>query len=71
MKADAAAAECLDAPIAALHRDLFLEANPIPSKWALARMGMIVSGIRLPLTELSAQYQPAVLAALSTAGLLS
>jgi 4-hydroxy-tetrahydrodipicolinate synthase len=71
MKADAAAAERLDAPIAALHRDLFLEANPIPSKWALARMGMIESGIRLPLTELSAQYQPAVLAALSTAGLLS
>jgi 4-hydroxy-tetrahydrodipicolinate synthase len=71
MKADAAAAERLDAPIAALHRDLFLEANPIPSKWALARMGMIEGGIRLPLTELSAQYQPAVLAALSTAGLLS
>jgi 4-hydroxy-tetrahydrodipicolinate synthase len=71
MKADAAAAERLDAPIAALHRDLFLEANPIPSKWALARMGMIEGGIRLPLTELSVQYQPAVLAALSTAGLLS
>jgi len=71
MKADAAAAERLDEPIAALHRDLFLEANPIPTKWALARMGMIESGIRLPLTELSAQYQPAVLAALSTAGVLS
>ena len=71
MKADAAAAESLDEPIAALHRDLFLETNPIPTKWALARMGMIVSGIRLPLTELSAQYRPAVLAALSTAGVLS
>jgi 4-hydroxy-tetrahydrodipicolinate synthase len=71
MKADAAAAERLDAPIAALHRDLFLEANPIPTKWALARMGMIESGIRLPLTELSAQYQAAVLAALSTARLMS
>src|SRR6266702_3235594 len=71
MKADAAAAERLDAPIAALHRDLFLEANPIPTKWALARMGMIESGIRLPLTELSARHQPAVLAALSTAGVLS
>ena len=71
MKADAAAAERLDAPIAPLHRDLFLEANPIPSKWALARMGMIEGGIRLPLTELSAQYQPAVLAALNIAGLLS
>jgi 4-hydroxy-tetrahydrodipicolinate synthase len=71
MKADAAAAERLDEPIAALHRDLFLEANPIPTKWALARMGMIESGIRLPLTELSAKHQPAVLAALSTAGVLS
>jgi 4-hydroxy-tetrahydrodipicolinate synthase len=71
MKADAAAAERLDKPIAALHRDLFLEANPIPSKWALARMGMMESGIRLPLTELSAQYQPAVLAALTEAGALS
>ena len=70
MRGDAVAAERLDQPIAALHRDLFLEANPIPSKWALMRMGMIESGIRLPLTELSAQYQPAVLTALSTAGVL-
>ena len=71
MKGDAEAAESLDEPIAALHRDLFLEANPIPAKWALTRMGLIQGGIRLPLTELSAQHQPAVLAALSTAGLLS
>jgi dihydrodipicolinate synthase/N-acetylneuraminate lyase len=70
MRGDAVAAERLDQPIAALHRDLFLEANPIPSKWALMRMGMIGSGIRLPLTELSAQYQPVVLAALTTAGVL-
>jgi 4-hydroxy-tetrahydrodipicolinate synthase len=71
MNGDAVAAERLDEPIAALHRDLFLEANPIPAKWALMRMGMIGSGIRLPLTELSAQYQPAVLAALATAGVLN
>jgi 4-hydroxy-tetrahydrodipicolinate synthase len=71
MRGDAAAAEQLDEPIAALHRDLFLEANPIPAKWALMRMGMIGSGIRLPLTELSAQYQPAVLDALATAGVLN
>lgn len=71
MKGEADLAERLDAPIAALHRDLFLEANPIPAKWALARMGMMESGIRLPLTELSARYQPAVLAALSTAGVLN
>ena len=70
MRQNAAEAERLDQPIAALHRDLFLEANPIPTKWALARMGLMEGGIRLPLTELSAQYQPAVLAALSTAGVL-
>jgi 4-hydroxy-tetrahydrodipicolinate synthase len=71
MRGDAAAAAQLDEPIAALHRDLFLETNPIPAKWALMRMGMIGSGIRLPLTELSAQYQPAVLAALAMAGVLN
>jgi 4-hydroxy-tetrahydrodipicolinate synthase len=60
----------LDAPLAALHRDLFLEANPIPVKWALAQAGKIERGIRLPLTELSADYQPAVLAALSRAAAL-
>jgi 4-hydroxy-tetrahydrodipicolinate synthase len=70
MRPDAAEAERLDAPIEALHRDLFLEANPIPAKWALARMGIIESGIRLPLTELSATHQPAVLAALATAGVV-
>jgi 4-hydroxy-tetrahydrodipicolinate synthase len=70
MAGDAEAAERLDESIVSLHRDLFLESNPIPSKWALERMGLIQSGIRLPLTALSAKYQPAVLAALSTAGLL-
>ena len=57
----------LDAPLAALHRDLFLEANPIPVKWALAQAGRIEGGIRLPLTELSAVHQHAVLAALQRA----
>jgi 4-hydroxy-tetrahydrodipicolinate synthase len=71
MNGDAAGAERLDAPITALHSDLFLEPNPIPTKWALVQMGLIQSGIRLPLTELSAQYRPAVLAALSTAGVLN
>jgi 4-hydroxy-tetrahydrodipicolinate synthase len=60
----------LDAPLAALHRDLFLEANPIPVKWALAQAGRIERGIRLPLTELSAAHQPAVLAALQRAATL-
>ena len=70
MRGDYATAEKLDAPLAALHRDLFIEANPIPTKWALARMGLIGEGIRLPLTPLSAASQPAVLAALQGAGVL-
>jgi len=70
LRGDHAAAETLDAPLTALHRDLFVEANPIPSKWALARMGLMGEGIRLPLTPLSAAAQPVVLAALRGAGLV-
>jgi 4-hydroxy-tetrahydrodipicolinate synthase len=46
----------LDARLAGLHRALFVEANPIPVKWALHEMGMIDVGIRLPLTPLSDGY---------------
>ena len=63
-------AKRLDAGLSALHRDLFVEANPIPVKWALERMGLIPSGIRLPLTRLSADQQPVVEAALKAAGLV-
>ena len=54
----------------ALHQNLFIEANPIPVKWALHAMGMIGTGIRLPLTVLSAQYQPIVRDALKKADVL-
>jgi 4-hydroxy-tetrahydrodipicolinate synthase len=70
LRGDHGVAETLDAPLAALHQDLFIEANPIPSKWALARMGLMGEGIRLPLTPLSAGSQPAVLAALRGARVL-
>ncbi|MBF0257024.1 MAG: 4-hydroxy-tetrahydrodipicolinate synthase [Gammaproteobacteria bacterium] len=60
----------LDRPLAELHQKLFVEANPIPVKWALAEMGLIPTGIRLPLTWLSSAAQPVVRAALQTAGLL-
>jgi 4-hydroxy-tetrahydrodipicolinate synthase len=69
-RGDRESAAHLDASLAALHRDLFLEANPIPVKWALAQAGRIERGIRLPLTELSAAHQPAVLAALRRAATL-
>ncbi|MFE8071472.1 4-hydroxy-tetrahydrodipicolinate synthase [Marinobacteraceae bacterium S3BR75-40.1] len=53
-----------------LNRKLFLEANPIPVKWALQQMGMIGEGIRLPLTPLSEEYHEEVLEALRFAGVL-
>ena len=70
MRGDHDSAARLDAPLAALHRDLFVEANPIPVKWALAQAGRMERGIRLPLTELSAACQPTVLAALRQAAAL-
>ncbi|MGH8294466.1 MAG: 4-hydroxy-tetrahydrodipicolinate synthase [Steroidobacteraceae bacterium] len=70
IRGDRDCAARLDAPLAPLHRELFLETNPIPVKWALAQAGRIGRGIRLPLTELSAGRQPAVLAALRQAAAL-
>jgi 4-hydroxy-tetrahydrodipicolinate synthase len=66
---DAATAAAADAPLAALHRELFCEANPIPVKWALAERGLIRAGIRLPLTPLASAYHPRLRAALDAAGL--
>ena len=53
-----------------LHNKLFVEPNPVPVKWALAQMGRIPPGIRLPLAPLGADFQPAVVAALREAGVL-
>lgn len=64
---DAALAGELDSQLADLHRDLFIESNPIPVKWALLRMGLIGPGIRLPLTPLSPEAQPKVEAAMRRA----
>ena len=60
----------LDAPLSSLHRDLFVESNPIPVKWAVAKQGLCDGTLRLPLTELSAANQPAVEAALTKASAL-
>ena len=54
-----------------LHKHLFVEANPIPAKWALHRMGRMGEGLRLPLTPLAPQYHDTVLAALREAGCVS
>ena len=53
-----------------LHKKLFVESNPIPVKWALVEMGLIDSGIRLPLTPLSGGFQEPVRSAMRTAGVL-
>ncbi|HEX6993541.1 MAG TPA: 4-hydroxy-tetrahydrodipicolinate synthase [Gammaproteobacteria bacterium] len=66
---DRARAEQLDALLRALHRDLFVESNPIPVKWALEQMGLIGPGIRLPLTRLSEPCHGVVRAALAAAGI--
>jgi 4-hydroxy-tetrahydrodipicolinate synthase len=67
-RGDRAGAAKLDARLAALHRDLFVETNPIPVKWALAQMGLMEGALRLPLTELAPAYTSVVTAALKSAG---
>ncbi|MEE4251673.1 MAG: 4-hydroxy-tetrahydrodipicolinate synthase [Alcanivoracaceae bacterium] len=67
---DAGLARSLDAKINLLHRDLFVESNPIPVKWALHQMGMIDSGIRLPLTPLSPAAQQILRGTMTSCGLL-
>ncbi len=66
---DLAAARVLDADLQLLHRDLFVEANPIPVKWAVARMGLIGNTIRLPLVELSPAHHDTVVCAMRAAGI--
>jgi 4-hydroxy-tetrahydrodipicolinate synthase len=54
-----------------LHKNLFLESNPIPVKWALHRMGRIAEGIRLPLTPFAPQYHETLASSLREAGCLA
>jgi 4-hydroxy-tetrahydrodipicolinate synthase len=54
-----------------LHRNLFVEANPIPVKWAVSRLGKMKNSLRLPLTPLSQGAQPIVEAAMRQAGILN
>ena len=62
-------ARALNNKLLRLHVDLFVEANPIPVKWAVAKMGLIDSGIRLPLTPLSSQYHQLVREAMQSANI--
>jgi len=67
---DRAAAEAADAPLRLLHKNLFVEPNPIPAKWALQAMKRIGSGIRLPLVPLDTSHYATVREALHAAGAL-
>ena len=62
-------ARALDRKLAALNEALFLESNPIPVKWALAEMGRIEGGLRLPLTEFAAPHHQALRDAMTAAGI--
>jgi 4-hydroxy-tetrahydrodipicolinate synthase len=64
-------AEQLNNSIAVLHQVLFCESNPIPVKWALSDMGLIGTGIRLPLTVLAESYQPLIHQALLDSGVIA
>ncbi|MBN4050619.1 4-hydroxy-tetrahydrodipicolinate synthase [Gammaproteobacteria bacterium AH-315-M22] len=66
---DIAEAEKIDQSLSALHKELFIESNPIPVKWALHRMGKIASGIRLPMTSLDKKFHAVVETALEQAGI--
>ena len=63
-----AAAREINNQLMPLHTKLFVEANPIPVKWALAEMGRIGTGIRLPMTPLDEKFHDTVRAALREAG---
>ena len=67
---DAKRAIALNQRLMGLHQKLFVEANPIPVKWALAKMGLIQDGIRLPLTPLAPAFHDTVAGALRESGCL-
>ena len=70
LQSDKALAKQIDANLQALHHDLFIEANPIPAKWALYKMGLIQSDMmRLPLTQLEPIHRVIIEQALAKAGI--
>ena len=68
---DARGAMAIQKRLMPVHKHLFCEANPIPLKWAMARMGLCGATMRLPLTPLSSHLEPVVEGALREAGLLA
>ena len=69
LKPDLVRAREMNKQLLGLHRNLFVEANPIPVKWAVSQMKLIEPGIRLPLTPLAENYREPVRAAMRQAGI--
>jgi 4-hydroxy-tetrahydrodipicolinate synthase len=67
---EAGEARAVNERLMALHEALFVESNPIPVKWAVARLGLMGDGIRLPLTPLSPEHHTTVENAMKAAGAL-
>ena len=71
MRGDAAAARAINERLMPLHKNLFIESNPIPVKWALHEMGLMQDGIRLPLTWLSPRCHEPLRQAMRQSGVLA
>ena len=69
-KGDAEGATKIDETLVGLHKNLFIESNPIPVKWAMHKMGFIQKGIRLPMTWMSESAETELLDAMKLAGVL-
>ena len=70
MKGDVKAAMDIQFKLLPIHKNLFIEANPIPVKWAMARMGLCGPTLRLPMTPMAAQFEAPLEAALKASGLV-
>ncbi|MGR8953511.1 MAG: 4-hydroxy-tetrahydrodipicolinate synthase [Gammaproteobacteria bacterium] len=70
MNGDAETAQAIDEKLIGLHKALFIQSNPIPVKWAVAEMGLMPRGIRLPLTWLTPDCYDTVRAAMRQAGVI-
>ena len=69
LRGDLGSARAAQFKLLGLHRNLFLEANPIPVKWAVQQLGLIAGGMRLPLTPFSPEHHDRLRAAMRAAGL--
>ena len=70
LQGNAEEAARIDKTLAGLHKNLFIESNPIPVKWVLHKMGLIQAGIRLPMTWLSEQFEEPLLESMQQANLI-